>query len=366
MTSFSAARLGSAALMGRRILITGVSRYLGGKLAHRLERDPDVEAIVGVGESEPEVDLERTEYVRMDIRNPLVVKVIQTAEVDTVVHMNVISTPTRVGGPSAMKEINVIGTLQLFAACQKSPTVQRVVMKSTTAVYGAGPGDPAVFTEDMGLHSAPVSGYAKDAVEVEQAARDFGRRRPDVLLTVFRFANFMGSGIETPLTRYFSLPAVPTALGFDPRIQLVHEDDAIEALDRAIREDHPGIFNVAADGVLLLSQAIRICGRFPLPVPLPLATPLASAMGRIGVIDFPSDQLQYLVYGRVADNRRLKERFGYTARYTTRQALNDFVAGHRLRRFVTPDRAERWEQELYDILRRRGRTERAAISSGTA
>jgi len=339
--------------VARRVLITGVSRHLAGKLAQRLERDPNIESIVGVDLEEPEVDMERTEYVRADLRNPLIVKIMQTAEVDTVVHLNVIATPTRVGGRSAMKEINVIGSLQLFAACQKVTGLERLVMKSTTAVYGASPHDPAIFTEDMGLQSAPASGYARDAVEVEQFGRDFGRRRQDVALTILRFANFMGSEIETPLTRYFALPVVPTALGFDPRIQFIHEDDAVEILYRATTEEHPGIFNAVADGVLLLSQAIRMCGKIALPVPIPLASPVAGAMRRFGLVDFPSDQLKFLVFGRVADNRRLKEQFGYVPRRTTREALEEFVSGRRLRRFVTPERAERWEQEVYDFLRRK-------------
>jgi UDP-glucose 4-epimerase len=338
--------------MGQRVLITGVARHLGSRLALRLERDPEVEYIVGVDIEEPEVDLERTEYVRADIRNPLIAKVIQTTEVDTIAHLNVIATPTRVGGRSAMKEINVMGSLQLFAACQKSPSLQRMVMKSTTAVYGASAQDPAVFTEDMGMHAMPSTGYAKDAVEVEQAARDFGRRRKDVELTILRFANFMGSDIETPLTRYFSLPVIPTAMGYDPRIQFIHEDDAIETLYRATRREHGGIYNVAADGVLLLSQAIRICGKPTLPVPLPMATPLAAAMRRFGLIDFPTDQLQFLVFGRVADNSRLKERFGFTPARTTRQALDEFVTGRRFRRMVTPERAAEWEEEVYAFLSR--------------
>src|SRR5438128_12535753 len=106
--------------MGQRVLITGISRFVGAKLAQRLEQDSEVEYVVGVDLDEPEVDLDRTEYVRADIRNPLVVKVLQTAEVDTVVHLNVVTTPTRVGGRTAMKDINVIGTMQLLAACQKA------------------------------------------------------------------------------------------------------------------------------------------------------------------------------------------------------------------------------------------------------
>ncbi len=349
--------------MGQRVMITGVSRHLAGKLAQRLEADPEVEYIVGVDLEEPEVDLERTEFVHADIRNPLIAKIIQTAEVDTLVHLSIISTPTRVGGRSAMKEINVIGSLQLFAACQRAPTLKKLVMKSSTAVYGASPRDPALFTEDMSAREVPRHGFAKDSVEVEQYVRDFGRRRRDVSLTILRFANFIGSEIETTLTRYFSLPVVPSPIGYDPRLQFVHEEDAEEVLYRATRRDHDGIFNVAADGVVLLSQAIRICGKLPLKVPLPLAQPVASVVRRLGLVDFPSDQIPFLVYGRVADNDRLKRVFGFTPKYDTRGALEEFVRGHRSRRFVTRETVAAWEQEAYDFLTRT-RRERAERTGG--
>jgi UDP-glucose 4-epimerase len=251
-----------------------------------------------------------------------------------------------------MKEINVIGSLQLFAACQKAPALRKVVMKSSTAVYGASPRDPAFFTEDMTARKMPRHGFAKDSIEVEQYARDLGRRRRDASLTILRFANFIGSEIETTLTRYFSLPLIPTPIGYDPRLQFVHEEDAEEVLYRATRDEHRGIFNVAADGVVLLSQAVRICGKLPLKVPLPLASPLAGTLRRLRLVDFPTDQIPLLVYGRVADNRRLKAVFGHRPRYTTREALEEFVKGRRFRRFVTPETAAAWEQEAYDFLRR--------------
>jgi UDP-glucose 4-epimerase len=338
--------------MPQRVVITGISRHLAARLAQRLEGDDGIESIVGIDLEEPEVDLERTEFVRADIRNPLIAKVIQASGADTLVHLNIITIPTRVGRRSAGKQIDVIGTLQLFAACQKVATIRKVVTKSTTAVYGAGPKDPAVFTEEMGMRSPPSHGYARDAMEVEQYARDYGRRRPGGVLTVLRFANFMGSEIETPLTRYFSRPVVPTPMGFDPRIQFVHERDAVEVLYRAVKEDHRGIFNVAGDGVLLLSQALRICGKPNIPIPVPVAVPLTNAMRRLGLLDLPADQLQFLVYGRVAANERLKDEFGFLPSFTTREALEEFVTGQRLRRVYTPERAEGWERDLYEFLRR--------------
>jgi UDP-glucose 4-epimerase len=337
----------------QRVLITGVSRHLGGRLAQRLEMDPAVGEIFGVDLEEPTVELTRTEFVRADIRNPLIVKVLQATEVDTVVHAAVIATPGRAGGRANMKEINVIGTMQLFAACQKAEHVRKVVMKTTTAVYGSEPGDPGVFSEEMGSAAQPRSGYARDAWEVGNYARSFGRRRPDVTLTMLRFANFIGPRIDTPLTRYFSLPVVPTALGYDPRLQFIHEDDAIEVLVRATREAHPGTFNVAGDGIVYLSQAIRMAGKLPFPLLLPLMGSVSAIVRRTGLVDFSPEQLSFLLYGRVADTKRLKNDFGYTPRYTTKEALRDFVDRSKLAKVFSEEQAEQWEHDLYTFLARR-------------
>jgi UDP-glucose 4-epimerase len=337
----------------QRVLITGISRHLGGRLAQRLEQDPDVGEIFGVDLEEPAVELSRTEFVRADIRNPLIVKVLQATEVDTVVHAAVIATPARAGGRAQMKEINVIGTMQLFAACQKTEYLKKVVMKSTTSVYGSEANDPAIFSEEMAAASQPKTGYAKDSWEVGNYARAFGRRRPDVSLTILRFANFIGPMIVTPLTRYFSLPVVPTALGFDPRLQFMHEDDAVEILYRATREEHPGTFNAAGEGTLYLSQAIRMAGKVPLPVLVPFVGPIASLVRRTGLVDFSPEQLNFLLYGRVADVRRLKTEFGYTPRFTTREAFADFVDKRKLAKIFSEEQAEQWERDLYAFLARR-------------
>jgi len=244
--------------------------------------------------------------------------------------------------------------MQLFAACQKAESLRKVVMKSTTAVYGSEPTDPAIFSEDMSPHSQPKTGYAKDAVEVEHYARAFGRRRSDVTLTILRFANFIGPMIDTPLTRYFSLPVVPTAMGFDPRMQFLHEQDAIEILYRAARDDHPGTFNASGDGAMYLSKAIRMAGKVNIPVLVPFLGLVASAVRQTGLVDFAPDQIKFLMYGRIADVDRLKKHFGYTPEFTTEEAFNDFIAKRKLAKIFTHEQAAQWERDLYEFLARRG------------
>jgi len=335
----------------RRVLITGVSRYLGGMLAQRLEADPDLE-VFGVDLEEPQHELTRTEFIRADIRNPLIVKVVQATGVDTVVHTATVATPARAGGRAMMKEVNVIGAMQLFAACQKAPAVERFVLKSTTAVYGADPSEPSIFSEEMVPGGHARTGYAKDAWEVENYARNFARRRPDVSLTMLRFANFIGPDIDTPLTRFFGLPIVPTALGYDPRIQFIHETDAVAILDRATREGIRGTFNAAGDGVLYLSQALRMAGKFSLPVAPPIGTLIGSLVRQSGLVDFSPEQLDFLLFGRIADVARLKETFGYVPVFSTKDAFRDFIGRARIQRVFNEQQAETWERNVYDLVSR--------------
>ena len=338
--------------MARVVMVTGVSRYLGGRFAQLLQADPDIVRVIGVDAVPPKQDLGDAEFVRADIRNPMIGKVIARAKVDTVVHMAVLATPQDAGGRAMMKEINVIGTMQLLAACQKAPSVRKLVVKSSTAVYGSSPQDPALFTEDLEPNALARSGYAKDSVEVEGYVRGFARRRPDVTVTMLRFANFVGPKVTTPMTRYFSLPVVPTVLGFDPRLQVVHERDGLEVLWRTTLHDHEGTFNIAGEGVMTLSQAIHRAGRPSLPLPPPAAPWIGQALRRLGVADFSPEQLRFLTYGRVVDTTRMREVLGFQPRYSTREAFDDFVERQHLRGPLSPDTVTAVERAVAGVVAR--------------
>ncbi|MBG0827324.1 NAD-dependent epimerase/dehydratase family protein [Planomonospora sp. ID67723] len=318
--------------MTHTVLVTGVSRHIGARVASVLAADPDVDRVIGVDTVPPPslsrdggVPLGRTEFVRVDLRSPDIAQVIAAADIDTVVHMSLVSAPPRSGGRALMKEHNVIGTMQLLGACQRSATIRRVVVRSTTAVYGSSPRDPAVFTEDAEPGESPTHGYAKDASEVEGYVRGFARRRRDVSVSTLRFANFMGPGVDSPLTRYFSQPVLPRVLGFDPRLQFVHEDDAVEVLRRMAMEDHPGTFNVAGDGVLLLSQCVRRAGLLSLPLPAQAFGLLGDLARGVGMANFSPEQLRLMCHGRVVDTTRLTAVLGWKPKFSTGAAFEDFL-----------------------------------------
>lgn len=209
--------------------------------------------------------------------------------------------------------------------------MKRLVVKSSTNVYGSAPRDPAVFTETTPPKSLPSGGFAKDTVEVEGYVRGFARRRPDVAVCVLRFANILGPTADTPLASYFSLPVLPTVLGYDPRLQFAHEDDVIEVLRIASHEPrrgtlNSGTFNVAGDGVLLLSQCARRLGRPTVPLLLPAVTWAGTLVRTLGMSDFSPEQIRLLTHGRVVSTDQMRETLGFQPKYTTAETFADFAS----------------------------------------
>jgi UDP-glucose 4-epimerase len=344
------------------VVVTGVGRFLGARVASRLAADPRVAHVIGLDSAPPPPHLAPllgdVELVQADLTT--LTSAIGHLDAEAVVHLGVITAPhPAVGGRAGMKEQNVIGTMQLLAACQRAPRLRKLVVRSSTAAYGASFRDPAVFTEDTEPREVPRGGFARDILDIEGYVRGFQRRCPDVTATVLRFAPLIGSTADTTLTRYFAQPAVPTVLGRDPRLQFIHVDDALEILHRSVVDDHPGTFNVAGPGVLTLSQAIRRAGRIPVPVVEPglsAAAWLARWLRRRG---FGLDQVDLFVHGRVVDITRLTKAYGLTPR-STADAFADFLAGQRGRAVLGRERLVAAEQAILDGIRQvRARRERA-------
>jgi UDP-glucose 4-epimerase len=335
----------------KRILITGLSTFWGGRLAQTLERDPSVECVIGVSPDDPTCELERTEFVRVGTHHALLRRIVDAAEIDTVIDTRLV-VDSLTASPRAAHEANAIGTMNILTACGgPDSTVRKVVFKSSAHYYGCERDDPAFFTEEMQRPHAANTAIERDIVEADRAVRSFAERNRDVTVTVLRVTNGLGPGLHTSHIALFSLPVIPSILGFDPRYQLIHEDDIVRALEYAVRNDLPGVYNAAADGVLALSEIAGLLGKPLLPALPPWGTGLvAGPLKRLG-LRMPEEMLNQLRYGRGLDNRKLKAA-GFHFRYTTRETVARFAEHLRVRHLRDGDgQGYRYEREVEEFLR---------------
>jgi UDP-glucose 4-epimerase len=331
----------------RRILITGLSSYWGGRLAQALERDPEIEAIIGVDAADPRHELERTEFVRVDTEHSRIRRIVTAAGIDTVVDTRLAIDPLAVSVSHA-HEVNVAGTANILEACHG---IGKLVFKSSAEWYGYGRDDPAFFTEDMERRRPPGSAIERDVVEAERAVLEFAARNRQTTVTVLRVANGIGTDVRSSHLALLALPVVPAIFGFDPRHQFIHEDDVVGVLEHAVGHDLPGTFNAAADGVLGLSEVCSLLGKPMLPIVPPWGTTFAAAQLRRLGLRIPVELIRQLRYGRGLDNRRLKAS-GYAYRYTTREAVLKLRAQQRLRPLLrSGGESYRYEREVEEFLR---------------
>jgi UDP-glucose 4-epimerase len=332
-----------------RVLVTGVSNPLGAEVARRLA--PNVPFLFGCDVKDPISAVEEMDFVHADTRHAAIGKLVRRLQVDTVVHLAVM-----VDSPNAERSIHetdVIGTMNLLIGCSgPSSTVRRLIVKSSQAIYGAGPGDPSFFSEDMAGAERPAPSMTRDLIEMEQLTSEFALRNESCQVTVLRLGFRVSE--DTTLAHYLSLPVVPTFTGFDPRLQLLHEEDAVEAIVRAALGDHPGVFNVAADGIVLLSQAIAIMGGRPAPILPPFGHWLTRiALRTLTRVDIQAHLAGVITFGSVADCSRFEREFGWKPAFTSRAVMDSLARGKSIEVIEAPSPPQEYELQVYLQRRRR-------------
>jgi UDP-glucose 4-epimerase len=335
--------------MGRRVLITGVGSFWGGRVAQALEGDPGVDVIIGLGADAPAVPLERTEYVPADQSYSILSRIVKATRVDTVLHTFLVVDSTRAGS-SELHEQNVIGTMNLLAAVgAPGSSVRHVVVKSSTLVYGSSPNGPTWYREDTPRAASARTRIERSLLEAESYLHDFSVDNPHMLVTLLRFANVVGTDIVTPITKALHLPLVPCVFGFDPLMQFVEEDDVVRSIEFVTTEEIGGVFNVAGDGRLPWSEVASLCGKRLAPMP-PIATELATAPLALVGVELPPELLELLRYGRGVDTSKLKGR-GFSYRYTSAGAIHSFARNMRLQRSVGPRGTYQYEHDVEQFFR---------------
>lgn len=338
----------------RRVLVTGVSRWWGALVVQRLLEEKSVAEVVGIDTEDPGHDLGSADFVRVDVRHSLIGKLVRAVGIDTVVH-----TATTIDsfdlGPRRAHEVNVIGTLNLLAGCAgpNSP-VRRFVLKSSAHVYGSGYRLPAALREDRRLATDSPHPFVRDMVEVESYIFEFALRNPEVAVLALRFANSLNPDEPQPLARYLDLEVVPTVMGYDPPLQLIHRDDCVEALAAAVLRGSTGPYNIAAGHPLPLTRLLDSAGKLHAPLLPPVGLGLSTGLLRRLGVPFLTPQLLDLVrWGRTLSTAKAERELRFRARLDTLRAYREFVADRRVIPFRPDRRSYQYERELEEFIHSR-------------
>lgn len=310
-----------------RIAITGASSFLGERFLRRLIRDGHGDDIVVIDVAAPPLAEGSVLFRKVDLTEPAadqaMLDLLKADGIETLVHLAFFTSPRR--DTTNAHELESIGTLAVLAAAAAAG-VKNFVMRSFTFVYGARGQNPALIRESLPLPSREALAWLRDKVEAEEHAASFAKRYPEMAVRVLRFAPLLGPNVRNFYTRIFDRRLVPTLMGFDPLIQLLHPDDAEDALVRAAFSDARGAFNITPNASITLSTGIHLSGKVPAPVPHLAAYFAVDALYAAGIVEAPAGFLDYVRYPCIADGTKAKRELDFVAKHSSREALDSYIA----------------------------------------
>ncbi|MGI9641177.1 MAG: NAD-dependent epimerase/dehydratase family protein [Acidimicrobiia bacterium] len=300
----------------RRVFVTGAGGWVGGQLIRRLSRRPDVE-VFAVDDVPPKVEF-NAPFQRLDLDRLALARHVLEVEPDVVIHLQSVHRAAKEDRKTESED-RIVGALALFGAIERLGTVQSVIVRSDAAIYGAGPRNPSLLKEET-RPQGKRSRYQRDLQEMERFVAEVQDRHPGVTFTTLRFASIFGPNVGNALSRYLTLPVVPTLMGFDPRLQFTDERDAVSVLEHVLDTPRDGTFNVAGDGQIYLSRVLRLGRRLPQPLPGRLFDSALRNLSRAN-ISVPGHIAGQLKHGRVIDTTRMRTELGFEPAHTCRQSV---------------------------------------------
>lgn len=315
------------------VAITGLGTFLGQRVAERLATRAPRMRVVGVDLRRPQRLERKIAFERIDLTDPR--SHVQLADlfvrerVESVVHAAFRRDPT----PDVEDdhELEAVGSLHLLNACAAAK-VPRLVLASSTMLYGPRPDNPLYLRESHPLRGHADAHCVRNRVEVETLFARHAAAHPDARVTVLRCAWMMGPTYTDRVVRHFSRALVPTVLGHDPLLNFVHEEDCLDVFEQAVLGDQRGVFNVVARDPLPLSTILRSAGLTSAPLPAGLLYRMRDLASRATTGDPPAAFYDYLRWPWTADGEDGWGQFGEPA-YTTREAWIAFVSAKRLRQY---------------------------------
>ena len=315
MSAMEDAEVLSAAIgSDESVVVTGVVGRLGKRVVRLLHR---MVRVIGVDRREFPDRPKDVTPLRIDLRRKKMRDVFRAGNVRAVVHLGVMHDPR--ASANDHHSWNVVGFGKMLESMAQFG-VKKLVVLSSASVYGPRPDNPQFLAEESPLLGSQDFSEIRDLIEVDMLAQSFFWRHPSCETVILRPTHILGAVKNAP-SNYLRLPVVPTLMGFDPMIQVIHFDDVARAVVMALRPGARGIFNLAGPEPVPLSRILKMLGRPRLPIPHGAARSMLSELFRYRLSSFPAPELDHIKYVCMVDDRRARDALGYAPRHGLRDTV---------------------------------------------
>jgi UDP-glucose 4-epimerase len=311
-----------------RVLVTGGGGYLGSQVVAALAIDGGGVVSLDLREVAPALRLPGVAYATADIRDPALVGLLREHRIETVVHLAAIVTPGKRANRAFEYQVDVEGTRNVLQGCVQAG-VRHVVVSSSGAAYGYHADNPPWLSETDAIRGNPEFAYSWHKRLVEEMLEQYRDGEPQLRQTVLRIGTILGETVSNQITALFDKPRPLAIAGCDSPFVFVWDQDVVGAILHAIRTGRAGIYNVAGDGALTIHEIAARMGKSCRVLP-PALLQAALWLGRaLGLTQYGPEQLRFLRYRPVLDNRRLKDDFGYHPRKNSAEVFDFWWAARR-------------------------------------
>ena len=306
-----------------RVALTGAAGYLGTALARRaVEHGADV---LGLDIREPGCRWPQgAGFAIQDVTDASLAERLANFAPHVLVHLAWVFDP--VHDQQLEARVDVEGTRNAFEAAAAAG-VRRIVYPSSTTSYGIDALRSRPLRESDPPVANPAYPYGRFKAEVEEWLPGFRDAHPDIDLVVARTCIVIGAHARNIVTHITEWPLMFRVSGANPPMQFMHEADATDMMWWAITEAPAATFNAAGSGVVSFTEICKMAGRPCIALPAALLYPLVALGWRLRLLRFPAGLLDYVRYPWVADTAHMTEELGFQPRFTTRDALEDYLRG---------------------------------------